>query len=379
MRIAHATHSMAGSSGVQTYITTVSDVMQRTGHEVFISADEYGSGAAHARDLALEVVPAHDQLPADLDVAFVHSSVASHAVALARPGVPQVFIAHGSVFDNYLPPQIAGRVSAVVNLVPHAVAKTGAAAVELPSRNLTQPIDRTRFRDRNPIGAKPRRALILSNYLEGERLARVREACSLAGIKVAHVGATGSGVNLRPEDAINEADIVFGKGRAVVEAMACGRAAYVYDMWGGDGWVTPETYDVFAARGFGGVSLARDPSAAEIAAELGSYSPELGAWGAGVAITRHRVEDHVGELMALAQQASQANPTGSQSPRSEREELARLARQSWRHEGQAHVLSEQLKLQSKRLDALESELHTLRTSRSWRITAPLRRIRRKNP
>ena len=52
-----------------------------------------------------------------------------------------------------------------------------------------------------------------------------------------------------PVATIAEADIVVGKGRAVLEAMSCGRAAFVYDAFGGDGWVTAESYPRLEADG----------------------------------------------------------------------------------------------------------------------------------
>ena len=45
-----------------------------------------------------------------------------------------------------------------------------------------------------------------------------------------------------PEIELNQADIVFGRARVIVEGLSCGRAAYVYDGDAGDGSVTPETY-----------------------------------------------------------------------------------------------------------------------------------------
>ncbi len=375
MRLVHATHTLSGSSGVQTYLLTAADAMQRNGHDVWISSAELGAASEYGERLGLRVAGA-DELPGEFDVAFVHSAIASHDVAAAHPELPQVFVVHGRYFDNYVPPQIAGRISATVTLGGFARSRVEGAALSVPHHELRQPIDRTRFRDRSPISQTPRRALILSNYLEGERLERLRRACSLAGLSVRHVGETGEGAVTRPEDVINEADIVFGKGRAIVEAMACGRAAYVYDMWGSDGWVNAESYDLLESRGFGGTALAGDPSAEEIAADISAYSSELGAWSAETALQLHAVEDHVARLVEIARAATEF-PSDTAAFAPERE-LARLARQSWRHEGQAHVLSEQLKDRNRRIDELETEVRAMRDSVSWRITAPLRRLRRKN-
>ena len=45
-------------------------------------------------------------------------------------------------------------------------------------------------------------------------------------------------LDLSPEIRMNDVDIVVGKGRAVLEGMSCGRPAYLFDSFGGDGWVT---------------------------------------------------------------------------------------------------------------------------------------------
>lgn len=374
MRIAHATHSLDGSTGVQTYLVTIADEMQRTGHEVWLCAKEVGVAAEYAETLGLRVVEKPDQLPDDLDFVVAHGAIASHDLAAARPSAPQLFIAHGTFFDSYTPPQIDGAVACVVTLWGQAAKRMEALATNVPVVTLSQPVDRTRFRDRAPIRDHARRALILSNYLDGERRERLERACKLAGLELEHVGATGEGQSTRAEDAINRADIVIGKGRVAVEAMACGRAVYLYDMWGSDGWLTPENYDEYSYVGFGGHITPFDPTIDELADDLGRYSPALGPWGSTITVRNHRLDEHVGRLIELGAEAAGAGArTGG--ARGDSEELARLARQSWRHEGQAHVHSEHLKQQAQRIKALESELETMRGSKSWRLTAPLRRMR----
>ena len=87
--------------------------------------------------------------------------------------------------------------------------------------------------------ANPRRALLLGNYLAGEARRLLVDTWSELGLEVAQVG-TVTRPTMQPEDEIAAADIVVGKARAVLDAMACGRPAYVYDAFGGDGWVTAD-------------------------------------------------------------------------------------------------------------------------------------------
>ena len=60
-----------------------------------------------------------------------------------------------------------------------------------------------------------------------------------------------------PRAAMRAADIVVAKARAALEAMSCGRAVYLYDQFGGDGWVTPDNYPAFEADHFAGQATPR--------------------------------------------------------------------------------------------------------------------------
>src|SRR5690242_10813025 len=99
MRIVHATQSLAGSTGVETYLLTVADAMQRIGHDIFLYGEALGESADHAEALGLRVTDKVENLPEDIDVAIAHDAVAAADLFAGRPDVPQVFVAHGVVFD----------------------------------------------------------------------------------------------------------------------------------------------------------------------------------------------------------------------------------------------------------------------------------------
>jgi hypothetical protein len=56
--------------------------------------------------------------------------------------------------------------------------------------------------------------------------------------------------------------------RAALDAMACGRAGYVYEVFGGDGWVTPELYPALEADHFAGLATVRVIGPRELARDL---------------------------------------------------------------------------------------------------------------
>ena len=389
MRIVHGIHSLAGSNGVQTYMATVGDVHQRNGHEVWCYAEEAGEGDQLLLALGLRIAHRIDELPDEIDVYIAHDAAASLEMHDRRPGVPQLFVFHGNYFDGNVAPQVNGAVQQIVALTPSAERRLKGLAVKPPVTMLTQPIDLTRFRSQQPIGDRARTAIALSNYLSGEQLEVLREGCAIAGIEFKLVGAHGDYVTQRPQDAINDADIVFGKGRAATEAMACGRAVYVYDVFGADGWVTPETYEDLAFVNFSGTARAEKLDATRLAEDLGRYSAAMGPENQALAVKHHHAIAHASTLVELAEGAIRDG--GSDVRHSDAFELHRTARVSWRHEAEAFQLNARMNKLSLELgDArweqeksaaevarLESELATLKRSPSWRVTAPLRAIKRR--
>lgn len=388
MRIVHGIHSLAGSNGVQTYMATVGDAHQRNGHEVWCYAEEAGEGDELLLSLGLRVAHRIDELPDEVDVYFAHDTAASLEMHDLRPGVPQLFVWHGNYFDGNIAPQVNGAVKSIVALTPSAERRLAGLAVKVPVTMLTQPIDLTRFRSQRPIAERPRVAVSLSNYVSGEHLAVLREACKLAGIEFQLVGAHGDYVTQRPQDAINSADIVFGKGRAATEAMACGRAVYVYDVFGADGWVTAETYEDLAFVNFSGTARAEKLDAVRLAEDLSRYSAAMGSENQALAFKHHNGMTHASKLIELAERAVQES--GGEVRHADAYELHRTARVSWRHEAESFQLNARLNklgleigdvrwdLEKSQAEVvrLESELAAIKRSPSWQITAPLRALKR---
>ena len=183
-------------------------------------------------------------------------------------------MAHSTVSPLQMPPaaDVAHRVVALNDRVQRwasAVAGVG------PVIRLRQPIDVRRFAPRGPLHERPRRILLLGNHLSGPRREAVVEIARVRGIEVDQVGLPGR-LEDAVEDAIGAADVVVGYGRAILEAMACGRAAYVLDRNGGDGWVTPESYPALEADGFAGTGTDTTVTAARFAEDLDAFASWMG-------------------------------------------------------------------------------------------------------
>src|SRR4051812_28835589 len=102
--------------GSETYAVTVSDHLQRLGHDVWLFGHEHGRSTAAAERLGVRVARVEEDLPAEPDVLLVQDGAVACDLAARHPTVPQVFVAHSDIFDLQLPPQLPGLVAAVVAL-----------------------------------------------------------------------------------------------------------------------------------------------------------------------------------------------------------------------------------------------------------------------
>jgi hypothetical protein len=322
MEIVVATHGFSGFGGTETYALTVAEHLQRLGHEATIVATQGGPMSDFALERGVRVVLGEHRLEAAPDVILVQDGALAYRLADRWPDAPQVFRACSDVYDFVLPPQLPGLVAAVVVASDRVARRVQAMAGDFEILRLRQPVDTARFAPRGELRRdRPRRAVLLGNYLNGRRRSMLVEAWERAGVECVAIGAYGD-VRAQPEDVIAGADIVVGKARAIIDGMACGRAAYVYDLYGGDGWVTADGYAALEADNFGGQATDWALSEDRLAADIAAYRPEMGLVNRDLAVRHHAARDHVHALVALFERVVSA-PVAPPAPL---RELARLVR-----------------------------------------------------
>jgi Glycosyltransferase Family 4 len=323
VQILAGTQQLSWIGGANTYVVTVCEQLERLGHDVLIFAAEPGGEMTEvARARGLRVVEPGRGLPLAPDVIYAQDAYASLLLAELYSLTPQVFATHADEYDISLPPQLPGLIAAVVACHDRVARRAQAAAVGAELVRLRQPVDTVRFSPRGPLSDPPRRALLLGNYLSGDRRELVIRACADAGIECEQVGAQNGRWTTEPEALMSAFDIVFGKARVIVEAMACGRAAYVYDHNGGDGWVVPETYELLEADNFGGQAEGAGTSYERLRGDLAAYRPDMGPANRDLAVANHSANKHAQELVELfGRVAPRTDPVDAPL-----RELARLVR-----------------------------------------------------
>ncbi|GLQ81626.1 hypothetical protein GCM10007881_51470 [Mesorhizobium huakuii] len=326
MRIVLGTYQFGSVGGSETYAITIAEQFLRLGHDITIYVKSPGMMAEVAREREIRI--ATDlELPKP-DVVLSQDGVVAYEMSAKWPEVPHAFICHSPLFELQTPPAVPGVVGAVVVMSERFENRLRALATKHRIVRFRQPIDVDRLAPRGAARKQPRKALLLGNYLQGDPKRLLMEAWGGAGLEFTQIGNPSGTNSVDIVQAIAEADIVVGKARAVLDAMSCGRPAYVYDVFGTDGWVTPQVYDAMEADAFAGLALSRPFDPAQLVTDLGAYDPLMGLANRKLVMMHHHARIHAQQMIDLC--SDLAKPTASRT--TPKLELSRLVESNWRSE-----------------------------------------------
>ncbi|MDQ3870867.1 MAG: hypothetical protein M3301_04530 [Chloroflexota bacterium] len=355
MRIVIGTQGLATPAGTEKYVCLVARELQLLGHATVIAAEELGPMADHAESQALVVVRTAADLPAGCDAILANDASSAAMLAARYPSARLVHVAHSDVFDHQAPVLVPGVTDAVVACSDRMAARMEALALNAPVVRLRLPVVLDRLLGTGPLPDRPRRAVIVSNYLAGDRRRALVDAWQARGVTCAQIGVPTQPL-LDPGPAMRDADIVVAKAGAALEGMAAERAVYVYDQFGGDGWVTPENYEAFEADNLAGLASPRPRTPAQIAADLDAYHPDMGWLNGELVRAHHEPRKHARQLVELLR----GPHAGGDVPASVLSEVARLTRVAWSANRSALAIQLELAALRERALAAESELPALR-------------------
>lgn len=264
---------LCGRSGTETYTRDLALELQRRGHVPTVYSPDPGVVGDELRADGVRVV-AHlnDELPPD--VIHGHHHVEAMSAVFRFPGVPAVFVCHGPRGWHDRPP-IHPRVRAYVAVDEPCRDRFPADGVDRARvRVIPNSVDLDRFKPRGPLPEKPRRALLFSHYAaEHTHLPVVREACRRAGLELDVAGLAAGNSCARPEDVLGSYDIVFGKARCVLEAMAVGCAVVLCDQVGAGPMVRADRWAEMRPLNFGFRACVNPLTPEALLAEIERYDP----------------------------------------------------------------------------------------------------------
>jgi hypothetical protein len=88
-----------------------------------------------------------------------------------------------------------------------------------------------------------------------------------------------------------------------LEAMACGRAAIVYDYLGGDGMVTPHNIEEIRKHNFSGRRFKRDYNATDLIQEIKKYRKFMGEINRQIILKEHNASVASDKIINICNQA----------------------------------------------------------------------------
>jgi hypothetical protein len=333
VRILLSSENFDAFGGMETYTQSVAQELMRLGHQTSIFTPRGGTMAELTRRQAIPVLD-REELPDSCDAVLAQDAATALELKARYPEAVRVLVAHSRDHVLHEVPQLPEVCHGVVVLNDRVRRWVEARAWHPRLTRLRQPIVLSRYSDLEPPRPKPRRVLVMTNYVGGPRGQLIQEACREAGYEASWIGTT-TRPSASPEHALAEADIVIGLGRSVLEAMAAGRAAYVYGVLGGGCWVTPRSYPQLEADGFAGLTDIRPVTAARMASELRGWRADMGEANRDLASVHHSARTHAIELVDLIRRLGEqrtpalAGDSVAATMPSPADELARLLRLEW--------------------------------------------------
>ena len=305
MRILLTCDTLARRSGSQAYTRDVAVGLMRAGHEPIVYSPVPGEVGDDLRKATIPVASHLDQLGAPPDVVHGNHHAELMTALLRFPKAVGLHVCHAWWTSEAYPPRFPRlrRYVAVDETVRDRLVSEEGLPPELV-RVILNPVDLARFPSRAPLAARPRRALLFSNYAgETTHLPAVRQACDRTGLDLTVLGAVAGGAVERPEESLVQADVVFAKGRSALEALAAGAAVVLVDTAGSGPMVTSRNFPDLRRRNLGMRTLDRPATAEQIAGEIARYDAADAAETSRLARESASLPAIVGELVSAYEEA----------------------------------------------------------------------------
>lgn len=324
MRILITNHALDDRAGTELYTHDLALGLRSAGHAPVVYSPRLGGVAQAVRAASIPVVDDLRRVAEAPDVIHGHHQLTTAAALCHFPDTPAVFVCHGWSPWQEAPPRLSG--------IHWYVAVDELCRERLVSENGVPPervelienfVDLERFRPRDPLPARPARALVYSNYVTALLAEPVRAACAATGLALDVVGLRAGNPSEEPERLLAGYDLVFAKGRAALEALAVGAAVVLFDAEGLGPLVTSAGLGALRRRNFGRKTLGERPTPQAIGERIAGYDAGDAARVSEAVRSDAGLERGVARLTELYRRVIAEHGTaGDRSPEHDLRELA---------------------------------------------------------
>ncbi len=304
MRILITNNTLDARAGTELYVRDLALALNDKEHSIACYSPKLGAVAEELVKAGIEVVSDPCALTYTPDLIHAHHYIATAPALFAYPQTPAVFICHG-----FLPwpetPLIAFR------QIRRYIAVDGASRERLMTdlgleegeiQIIQNGVDTHRFYPKSPLAtntARCQRALVFSNQVQDTSIGVLRTACENNDISLDVCGGAVNDPVSTPEAILGDYGLVFAKGRAAMEAMACGALVILadYGRWGGA--VSASNFDALHVKNFGLRAITRELDVTAITDEIAKLNWSEGEVLAGLVKERATLEQMTTKLLAL--------------------------------------------------------------------------------
>jgi hypothetical protein len=326
MKILLGNNTLSLLAGSETWTYTLATVLKKMGHEVRCYAPYLGiisdkleqNGIKCFDNLAVQVRPFsfvfEEKIDHNYDVIIAnHNHVVDYLRAIF-PATPIISTIHGII--HFMDDEQGNKVIAPEHPAINAGVNQFIAVSEevrdilLKDYNIDSLIirnffDLENFNVKKKINAKPQQFLINSNYQlnHDPEVELIREVAKHYGARLAAVGVNFS-QTFETIKAIEDADIVVGMGRSVLEGVAAGRLGIVHGRWGTGGVVCEENIDKLRQFNFSGRnSKGKLFTKNDLIADIDNYyNQETIDWGHQYITREHNAVLAADQYLAIARE-----------------------------------------------------------------------------
>lgn len=273
MRVLLTNRVLNGRTGTEICTRDFAVGLTARGHAVSVFSPQPGALAEELREVGIPVVARLQDLPHRPDVIHGHHHTETTLATLHFPGVPAIFVCHDRNAWHDTPPlhpQVRRYVAVDNNCLERLRVEAG-----LPESSLLvilNAVDLASMPMPRVLPAKPRRALVFSNYARpGPALDAVFSACAQHDIAVDVAGAAMGAQAKDTGQLLSHYDLVFAKARCALEALAAGASVILFDVAGLGGMVHSATLPDMARWNLGARCLQGEPTQERISQEIERY------------------------------------------------------------------------------------------------------------
>lgn len=315
MRVLVLTNHFSQFAGSEVVALQVAQWFLAHGHAVTLGANSMGAPLKHCAT-GIALTTALDAIAlSDFDLIWCQHDLLSQLPLTAferasRSRLPHVALVSLSPFEPY--EHVDGFLTRALSADVYA--NSPETADELLSRNngtITRPSVRV-FHNAAPaafwkVGRPPGSALrsiaLISNHPPPE-LAAALASLQAEGVQTRSIGLRGEAKLVEPHD-IAGVDAVISIGKSAIYAIAQRRPVFIYDHFGGDGWLTRDNFATNLYHNFSGRPrlrrLAPDALAAELLNGYAAAAQEAQRFGECTELSRLQLDTYMSELEGRAQ------------------------------------------------------------------------------